>query len=230
MQQSFLGRLLHLADPTLPIGGYTHSNGLETYVQIGKVYDKASADQYVRHYLWYNLKYNDAALMKLAYEATIVAQLEDLILLDQECNALKAPMEIRLASQKLGLRLYKIFSRYHQENSLVQAWGNHIKSKAVYNHYCIMYGFFAAIMKIPLVEAMHAFYYNAAIGVVTNAVKLVPLGQLDGQDILYELHDDLLQLSEESLQMDRSLIGLCTIGFDIRSMQHERLYSRLYLS
>lgn len=230
MQQSFLGRLLHLADPTLPIGGYTHSNGLETYVQMGKVCDKASADQYVRHYLWYNLKYNDAALMKLAYEATIAGQLEDLILLDQECNALKAPKEIRLASQKLGLRLYKIFSRYYQEDSLVQAWGNYIKNKEVYNHYCLMYGFFAAIMKIPLVEAMHAFYYNAAIGVVTNAVKLVPLGQLDGQDILYELHDDLLQLSEESLQMDRSLIGLCTIGFDIRSMQHERLYSRLYLS
>lgn len=33
MQTSFLGSLLHLSDPTLPIGGYTHSNGLETYVQ-----------------------------------------------------------------------------------------------------------------------------------------------------------------------------------------------------
>lgn len=230
MQESFLGRLLHLADPTLPIGGYTHSNGLETYVQNGGVCDKATADQYVRHYLWYNLKYNDAALMKLAYDATQQAQLEELILLDQECNALKAPMETRVASQKLGLRLYKIFSRYHQEHPLVQAWGTQIQNKAVYNHYCILYGLFAAIMQIPLVEAMHAYYYNAAIGMVTNAVKLVPLGQLDGQDILYYLHDDLLQLSEESLQMDRNLIGLCTIGFDIRSMQHERLYSRLYLS
>ncbi len=230
MLEVFLGRLLHLADPTLPIGGYTHSNGLETYVQQGLVSDKESADQYVRHNLWYNLKYNDAALMKLAYDATVLHDITTLRELDQECNALKAPREIRQASQKLGLRLYKIFSRYQQTHPLVTAWETCIQQKEVYSHYCIMYGLFAAVMQIPLVEAMQAYYYNAAIGMVTNAVKLVPLGQLDGQDILYYLHEDLVQLSEESLNMDRNLIGLCTIGFDIRCMQHERLYSRLYLS
>ncbi len=230
MQDTFLGRLLHLADPTLPIGGYTLSNGLETYVQNGIVCDKSSADQYVRHNLWYNLKYNDAALMKLAYDATIQENLEELILLDQECNALKAPREVREGSQKLGMRMFKIFSRYSAEHKVVSAWNELIKCKKVYNHNCIMFGIFAAVMDIPIVEAMHAYYYNAAIGMVTNAVKLVPLGQLDGQDILYYLHDGLLQLSEESLTMDRNLIGLCNIGFDIRCMQHEYLYSRIYLS
>lgn len=230
MPEAFLGRLLHLSDPSLPIGGYTHSNGLETYVQNGTVCDKASAEQYVRHNLWYNLKYNDAALMKLAYDATMLGNIEELVLLAQECNALKGPREIRQGSQKLGVRLYKIFSRYTSEEPIVQGWGELIKQKEVYSHYCIMYGLFAAVMKVPLVEAMHAYYYNAAIGMVTNAVKLVPLGQLDGQDILYYLHDDLLQLSQESLDMDRSLIGLCNVGFDIRCMQHERLYSRIYLS
>jgi len=230
MQEAFLGRLLHLADPTLPIGGYTHSNGLETYVQNKIVHDKESANQYVRHNLWYNLKYNDAALMKLAYDATLIGDLEQLISLDQEYNALKGPREVRQGSQKLGLRLYKIFSRYTGDNEVVKAWGKLITDKKVYNHYGIIYGLFAAVMQVPLVEAMHAYYYNAAIGMVTNAVKLVPLGQLDGQDILYYLHDDLLKLSEESLNMDRNLIGLCNIGFDIRCMQHERLYSRIYLS
>lgn len=230
MQNAFLGKLLHLSDPTLPIGGYTQSNGLETYVQNGLVHDKESANQYVRHNLWYNLRYNDAALMKLAYDAAEAGNIQELLELDCECNALKSPMEIRQASQKLGLRMFKIFSRYTQEEPLIVEWDNQIKSKNSYNHYCIMYGIFAYLMKVPLVEAMHAFYYNAAIGMVTNAVKLVPLGQLDGQDILYYLHDDLMSLSKESLVMDRNLIGLCNVGFDIRCMQHERLYSRLYLS
>jgi urease accessory protein len=58
--------------------------------------------------LQYNLKYNDGAFVKLAYEA---AQNGDLLFLnlDNECNALKCPREIRQASQKLGLRLIKIF-------------------------------------------------------------------------------------------------------------------------
>ena len=65
---------------------------------------------------------------------------------------------------------------------------------------------------------------------VTNAVKLVPLGQLDGQDILFYLHDDLMTLCDETLEVDRDLIGLCNVGFDIRCMQHERLYTRVYIS
>lgn len=230
MQDTFLGRLLHLADPALPIGGYTLSNGLETYVQNGMVFDKLSADKYVRHSLWYNLKYNDAALMKLAYDATIQENIEELVLIDQECNALKAPREVREGSQKLGMRMFKIFSRYSPNHKIVKTWSELMNRKEVYSHHCIMFGMFAAVMNIPLVDSMHAYYYNAAIGIITNAVKLVPLGQLDGQDILYYLHDDLLKLSEESLVMDQNLIGLSNIGFDIRCMQHEHLYSRIYLS
>ncbi|MNN86422.1 Urease accessory protein UreF [compost metagenome] len=93
-----------------------------------------------------------------------------------------------------------------------------------------MYGMLASILEIPLEEALHGFYYNAAITMVTNAVKLVPLGQLDGQDVLFDLHDDILELCHETLAVERNLVGLCNIGFDIRCMQHERLYSRVYIS
>ncbi|SMG39073.1 urease accessory protein UreF [Sphingobacterium psychroaquaticum] len=229
MEKSFLGKLLHLADPTLPIGAYTHSNGLETYVQMRLVQDKESADQYVRHNLWYNMKYNDAAIMKLAYEATMVRDIDSLQALDQECSALKSAKEIRQASQKLGLRLFKIFTRY-EKDSLVEAWATLAKQRKVDSHYCVIYGMFACLLQIPLAEAMHAYYYNAAIGMVTNAVKLVPLGQLDGQDILFALHDDLETLCAETLLVERHLVGLCNVGFDIRCMQHERLYTRIYIS
>ena len=65
---------------------------------------------------------------------------------------------------------------------------------------------------------------------ITNSVKLVPLGQLDGQDVLFELQPLIKQLAKETLTIDRDLAGLCNIAFDIRCMQHERLYSRLYMS
>ena len=43
-----LGALLHLVDPTLPIGGFNHSNGLETFVQQGVVSTKATLEEYVQ--------------------------------------------------------------------------------------------------------------------------------------------------------------------------------------
>jgi len=74
------------------------------------------------------------------------------------------------------------------------------------------------------------FYYNAAAGMVTNSVKLIPLGQQDGQEILFSMQPLINELVENTLKPDKDLIGLCCTGFDIRCMQHEGLYSRLYMS
>lgn len=229
MHNPFLASLLHLADPTLPIGGYVHSNGLETYVQNGQVHSAATAREFVVNMLRNNLKYNDAAFVHLAYQATEANDLDALVRLDQECSALKSPREIREASQKLGLRLMKIFKR-KKPFALSDAFENAVNSGLADAHYCIAFGMFACLLDIPVEEAMLAFYYNAASGFVTNSVKLVPLGQLDGQEIMFELLPLLGMLAAETLQIDRALVGLCNTGFDIRCMQHERLYSRLYMS
>jgi urease accessory protein len=229
MEQTFLGSLLHLADPTLPIGGYSHSNGLETYVQSRLVKDTASAKLFVENMLSYNIKYNDASFVKLAYEACAENNIKEIIILDQECTALKCPMEIRQASQKLGLRLIKIFRR-QQSFDIITQYEKAIQQKEATAHHCIAFGMYAQLLGLPLREALFAFYYNAAIGMIVNTVKLVPLGQLDGQDILFELQPLLKQLTKETIDVNRNLVGLCNIAFDIRCMQHEHLYSRLYMS
>ena len=226
---TFLGSLLHLSDPTLPIGGYSHSNGLETYVQHGLVNDAASAENFIVQVLNSNLKFNDASFMYLAYEAAKAGDLECIIRLDQELTALKCAKEIRQASQKLGLRLMKVFNR-HLNNELTAGLQKAINEKLMDGHYCLVFGLYAHLMEIPLAEALFAFYYNAAVGLVTNSVKLVPLGQLDGQDILFNLQPMMKRLVGETINLERSLVGFCNVGLDIRCMQHERLYSRLYMS
>lgn len=226
---SFLGSLLHLSDPTLPIGGYSHSNGLETYVQLGLVNNVSSAEMFVQHMLTNNLQYNDAAFVCLACHAAAADDLAALLALDEEAAALKMPREIRQASQKLGVRLMKIFSR-HQSYALAQQYEAATVAKKAEGHYSIAYGLYACLMGVPLPEALYAFYYNAAVGMVTNAVKLVPLGQLDGQDVLFRMQPVIRELVSTTMALDRDLVGVCNIGFDIRCMQHEQLYSRLYMS
>ena len=229
MKNHYLSSLLHLCDPTLPIGGFSHSNGLETYVQKGIVHNAASANEFVRSMLANNLKYNDAAFVRLSYEAATGNDLSEIQQLDQECTALKCPKEIREASQKLGMRLLKIFTR-HTECKLMQEYEQAIRQNEAAGHYCIAYGICVYAAQIPLDEALLAFYFNAAVGMVTNSVKLIPLGQIDGQDILFSLHPLLQQLVIETIELDRELTGICNIGFDIHCMQHEQLYSRLYMS
>lgn len=228
--KNYLGNLLHLCDPTLPIGGYTHSNGLETYVQLKLVHDEQTTQEFVHNMISHNLLYNDAAFVRLAYEATQRGEIEELVALDHECTALKAPVEIQQASIKLGIRVAKIFERDLKKPEFLKAYQKAIEEKQANGHYALMFGLFAAQFNIPLYETLYAFCYNAAVGMVTNAVKLIPLSQMKGQDVLLRTHDVIAQTVEKILTLDRGLVGTCNIAFDIRSMQHERLYSRLYMS
>ena len=229
MKNSFIGNLLHLSDPTLPIGGFSHSHGLETYVQLNIVHDVASTELFIVENLKSNVKYNDASFVQLAYKAASSNNSDEIILLDQECTALKSAKEIRLASQKLGIRLIKIFKR-HKDYELISKYDVAINNKVASGHYCIAFGIYAFLLGIPLEDTLYSYYYNTAIGLVTNSVKLVPLGQLDGQDIMFRLQPVMERLVSETLNIDRSLVGMLDTGLDIRCMQHEHLYSRLYMS
>ena len=77
-----LGALLHLVDPTLPIGGFNHSNGLETFVQQGVVATKPSLEEYVQTQLFQNWVYNDGAYLSLAFEAMATNDFDRLCELD----------------------------------------------------------------------------------------------------------------------------------------------------
>ncbi|WP_194776189.1 urease accessory protein UreF [Pararhodonellum marinum] len=225
----FLGKMLHLCDPTLPIGGFSHSNGLETYVQLGIVKDETTAAAFVKSMVENNLLYNDASFVKLAFEAAQQHDVEELIVLDHECSALKAPVEIKEASKKLGNRLFKIFDR-QASSDLIDAYQLEIKNKGADGQYAIVYGIYAHLFQIPLYEAIYSFCYSATVNLITNAVKMVPLGQLSGQDLLFQMEEILIKTTEKVISLDRELVGICNIGFDIRCMQHEKLYSRLYMS
>ena len=221
--------LLHLSDPTLPIGGFSHSAGLETYVQQKVVKDKSTAKEFITQMLSRNLQYTDAAFVSLTFDAASKNDLQTILELDAECTAVKLPMEMRQASKKLGMRLLKIFHPL-TESVLIQQYNSCVQSQKAAGNYCIVFGLIAYAMNISKQEALYGFYYNAAAGFVTNSVKLIPLGQQDGQEILFSLLPMIQQLAEQSLMPDKDLIGLCCTGFDIRCMQHEQLYSRLYMS
>ncbi len=219
--------LLHISDPTLPIGGYSHSYGLESYVQRGELCDELSAKRFVVNTLNENLLYNDAIYLRLAWQAYKDGDFERLAAFDMECTATKTASEIRSASLKLGVRLLKIFARHLSAESVAEL---ERLTKRGGGHYSIMYGAIAAVLGLELFDAVLSFYYNSMVCMVTNAVKLIPLGQLSGQDIIFEVEAELEALTQRTIDMDESMRGVCAVGFDIACMEHERLYSRLYMS
>lgn len=224
-----LGALLHLVDPTLPIGGFNHSNGLETFVQQGKVCTKDSLEEYVQTQLLQNWIYNDGAYLSLAFDAMEQGNLARIIELDQELAASKVARESREGSYKLGVRLLKIFIRY-ENHPLLAEFQQALAEKRCLGFFPIVFAMVAKAMNLDKADTLYAFYYNAAVGAVTNGVKLIPLSQMDGQDVLFDLRNPISNAVEQSLTPDPDWLGAATLANDVRSMQHEQLYTRLYMS
>lgn len=224
-----LGALLHLVDPTLPIGGFNHSNGLETFVQQRVVESKATLEEYVQTQLLQNWIYNDGAYLSLAFDAMAAHDFDRLCELDWELSATKVARESREGSFKLGVRLLKIFIRY-ENHPVLTAYQQAISEKRVQGYFPIVFAMVAQAMGLTKADTLYAFYYNAAVGAITNGVKLIPLSQMDGQDILFDLRQPLQQAVELSLNPDLDWLGAATLANDIRAMQHEQLYTRLYMS
>lgn len=222
--------LLQLNDSLFPIGGYSHSYGLETYIQKGIVNDGRSAENYIQKKLTQNLAYGDFLAIRLSYE---YAQKKEYLYIDEledRLDASKIPMEIREASRKLGSRFVKTVLQMGEvwENESFQQYIQLRKGKSV-SHPCA-YGVFCFSMGISLSDALSAYMYGQASAMVTNCVKTIPLSQTEGQKILYRLHSWLEKTYKRVMCAEKEMLCAGTPGFDLRCIQHEKLYSRLYMS
>ena len=222
--------LFQINDSLFPIGAYSHSYGLETYIQKNLVKDMDSAYEYLECNLKSNFLYGELLSIYLAYEYAEKNNIKKIVNLDNLLNCSKSSKEIRMASQKLGSRFIKTLIssniKYRNENFI-----NYVKeSENLQPTHTVAYGVFCQSVGIPKNKAIEGFLYSYTSQTITNCVKTIPLSQTDGQKLLYKSYEIFEEVISILPKLTLEDLCLSTPGFDIRSMQHETLYSRLYMS
>ena len=222
--------LLQVNDALFPIGGYSHSYGLETYIQKGIVHDEDSAQEFIHKRLKYNFSYNEFMAVRLAFEYALREDLEAISRLEEIMEAGKIPRETREASRKLGSRFIKTLSALELpvQNSIFDKYREARKGKSV--HHAVAYGVFCGAAGIAENEALEHFIYAQTSAMVTNCVKTIPLSQSSGQKLLSGCYPLLQELTIKVTELGEEWLGLSGPGFALRWMQHEGLYSRIYMS
>jgi urease accessory protein len=157
--------------------------------------------------------------------------------MDSLCAAMKQPFEIRGGSEKLCARFLKaqemMRSTAHDvryDYPSLAAYRQAIRQEKCRGHYPVAVGLFMRDLNADMNEALELYCYSLLSQTVNHAVKLIPLGQSDGQSALFEA----LRLIPAAVQKAKAAsvdeLGVCGCGFDLRAMQHETLQGRLYIN
>lgn len=226
MKEDFL--LFQINDASFPIGAYSHSYGLETYIQKDYIQNSEDVYKYIKSNIENSFLYTELLGAYKAYRYAEEGNTDKILNLEEILEAGRVSCEIRTANEKLGSRFIKTVSSLNIEFKS-SVFEKYIKEDINHTH-CAAYGVFCYAAGIEIKKAMERYLFSYVSAMVINSVKLIPLSQTEGQKILYKCTDFFEKVINKLEKLSEDDLMRSAPGFDIRSMQHERLYSRLYMS
>lgn len=206
---------MHLFSPSLPIGAFAFSQGLEAAIESGRVHDSETLTAWCRGVMRHSLSTLDGHYARLAYRA---ASESHFVEVNAELLASRETRELLLEDTRLGSALKK--------------WavdqGIDIPETTEYSLICV-YGWIASGLEIPEDWMVAGILWTWLDNQMTVAAKAIPLGQNALQGVLNTLKPlvaDCVEGSRLATGVAHSTVPLLTI----LSAQHETQYSRLFRS
>jgi urease accessory protein len=211
-------RLWQLISPSLPVGGYAYSQGLESVIGDGGLRDEHGVREWVRDLVHYGLAHTDLPILLRAQRATQRDEPDELARWCRLLVARRETAELRLADLAMGRALCRLLADlgvavFVREAPLAAA-----------------FGMAAAAWRLPEQQACAGYAWAACESQVAAAVKLVPLGHTAGQRILLEMGPAIHAAVVAATHVADEDIGLGMPGLAIASARHETQYSRLFRS
>ncbi|MBO3459610.1 urease accessory protein UreF [Aetokthonos hydrillicola Thurmond2011] len=224
LTNSHLLCLLQLASPALPVGAYSYSEGLETLVENGTINDQLTLQHWLESELRYGTIRLEAAVMVRAYQSAKVGDFKALCYWNAWLSAARETEELRASSWQMGRSLIRLLTELQpQTKCFADAVGNPC-------NYAIAFGIAVAHWDINIKAALLGYLHSWVTNLITGGVKLIPLGQTAGQQLLLFLQPLLTTAVEEVLSLEDDELSCCSWGLSLASMKHQTLYTRLFRS
>jgi urease accessory protein len=216
--------LLQLASPALPVGGYSYSEGLESLIQGETIVDAKDVSNWLKGELIGGSIRIDGAIVDRVYEATIAGDRLKIGYWNSWLTAQRETEELRLQSLQMGGALWRL------TREISPPAAEYLSELHLDCHYPIAYAVTAAVWEIDRRSTILSYLHAWVANLVGAAIKLVPLGQTDGQRILLALQPNIIAATDEVFNLPDDNLYSCSWGLSLASMYHETLYSRLFRS
>lgn len=224
MEQLSILNLLQLASPALPVGAYSYSEGIETLVEWGAIADAKGLQHWLERELQFGAIRLEAAVMVRAYNAILTSNLTNLNYWNSWLSAARETEELRNSSWQMGRSLVRLLLELQPQLKCIFAA---VDSPV---NYAIAFGVAANCWQISQDAAVLGYLHSWAANLVTAGIKLIPLGQTAGQQILINLQTHIVDAAAKILVLTDDDLSSCSWGLSLASMAHETQYTRLFRS
>ena len=215
-----LTALLQLASPTLPVGAYSYSQGLESAIDAGHVRDEASALRWIGDALQCVLARYEAPVWLRAHRAFASGALDVAAHWNEDFLATRETQELRAESIQMGYSLVQ----------LMRTLGHVFPIEADPIAYPVAHAWACSGWQIDQTQGLVAYLYGWAENQVMAALKTVPLGQSAGQRLLLALRHPIEASAQVARELPDADLSTQTPMLAILSSLHETQYSRLFRS
>jgi urease accessory protein len=224
-------QILWLASPTLPVGGFSYSEGLEAAVDAGTVSDEITATAWLTDQLHLGLARSDLAVVAQAIPAWQAGDLPRIRQLNRWVQATRETQEFRLQTEQMGRSLLEWARSLSALDASVGNVFERLQAAALSPPtYPVAMACAAASAHAPLRDSLMGYAFGWAENMVQAAIKSVPLGQSAGQRMLARLVQEIPAAVDHAISLTDDTRQAFTPMLAILSARHETQYSRLFRS
>ena len=226
LEPATLYRLMAWLSPAYPVGAFSYSSGLEWAVEAGDITDAQTLRRWLGVMLSEGGGFCDAVFFVHAHR-TAAAKDDAALRAVAELAAAFVPSKERLLETTAQGRAFVDATRAAWPcvalDRLESVWPGPVALPIAVGVTCIGHG-------IPCEPALQAFLQALTANWISAGVRLIPLGQTDGQRVLAALEPNVAAAAKGALATPLDEIGSCAFRADIASMRHETQYTRLFRS
>lgn len=212
-----------------PNGSFSQSFGLETYIQKDIVKDGKTFTDWLKIYIQEQLAYADGLAARMTYHALEEEDYEMLWELDRKLTVQNLARESRDGTQRMGDSMLEMAISIY-DLPLLKTYKEKIAEKKAYGHSAIVFTIVGHALQVEKDTTILYYLYSTVISLVQNAVRAIPLGQTEGQKIIYTFQDELKAATDKVMQLEEDEFGVVSPGLELSQMQHERVGIRIFSS
>jgi urease accessory protein len=221
-----LYRLAAWFSPSFPVGAFSYSSGIEWAVEARDIADAPTLQRWIKVTLAHGGGFSDAVFFAHAHRA-VMGDDKKLLRGVAELAAAFIPSKERyLETTQQGHAFCETIRASWPcaaLDLLAKVWDGPIVLP-------VAAGVATAGHDIPAKPALHAYLQAMVANLVSAGVRLIPLGQTDGQRLIAALEDEICATVERALAPTLDDVGTCAFRVDLSSMRHETQYTRLFRS